>query len=97
MSTNDAMRMARTITQLQPAQLGRRARLRSQRAALNHVPGTRRWLLAGPSPETWAGWPAGFRPLDARIWRRGDGADTHLAGDLAIIDRFRSVIHQPIN
>src|SRR6478672_9116353 len=35
--------------------------------------------------------------LDARIWRRGDGADTHLAGDLAIIDRFRAVIHQPIN
>ena len=35
--------------------------------------------------------------LDARIWRRGDGADTHLAGDLHIIDKFRSVIHQPIN
>ena len=35
--------------------------------------------------------------LDARIWRRGDGAETHLAGDLAIIDRFRAVIHQPIN
>jgi uncharacterized protein (TIGR03083 family) len=34
--------------------------------------------------------------LDARIWRRGDGADTRLAGDLAIIDRFRAVIHQPI-
>ncbi len=35
--------------------------------------------------------------LDARIWRRGDGAETHLAGDLKIIDRFRAVIHQPIN
>jgi uncharacterized protein (TIGR03083 family) len=35
--------------------------------------------------------------LDARIWRRGDGAETHLAGDLAIVDRFRAVIHQPIN
>jgi uncharacterized protein (TIGR03083 family) len=34
--------------------------------------------------------------LDARIWRRGDGAETHLAGDLAIVDRFRSIIHQPI-
>jgi uncharacterized protein (TIGR03083 family) len=34
--------------------------------------------------------------VDARIWRRGDGAETHLAGDLAIIDRFRAIIHQPI-
>ena len=35
--------------------------------------------------------------LDARIWRRGDGAETHLAGDLEIVDRFRAIIHQPIN
>ena len=34
--------------------------------------------------------------LDARIWRRADGAETHLAGSLEIVDRFRSVIHQPI-
>ena len=35
--------------------------------------------------------------LDARLWRRADGADIHLAGDLSIVDRFRSVIRQPIN
>jgi uncharacterized protein (TIGR03083 family) len=35
--------------------------------------------------------------LDARIWRRGDGAETHLAGDLKIVDRFRAIVHQPIN
>jgi hypothetical protein len=35
--------------------------------------------------------------LDARLWRRADGAETHLAGDLAIVDRFRAVVHQPIN
>jgi len=35
--------------------------------------------------------------LDARIWRRADGADIHLAGSLEIIDRFRSIIHQPVN
>lgn len=34
--------------------------------------------------------------LLARLWRRGDGADTQLAGDLRIIDHFRQVIHQPI-
>jgi len=31
-----------------------------------------------------------------RFWRRGDGAETHLAGNLEIVDRFRRVIHQPI-
>jgi hypothetical protein len=35
--------------------------------------------------------------LDARLWRRADGAETHLAGDLTIIARFRAVVHQPIN
>jgi uncharacterized protein (TIGR03083 family) len=35
--------------------------------------------------------------LDLRLWRRGDGADTHLAGDLGIVDRFREIVHQPIN
>jgi uncharacterized protein (TIGR03083 family) len=34
--------------------------------------------------------------LDARLWRRADGAETHLAGDLRIIDKFRQVVHQPI-
>jgi uncharacterized protein (TIGR03083 family) len=34
--------------------------------------------------------------LDARLWRRADGAGTHLAGSLEIVDRFRAVIHQPI-
>ncbi|HEU5455509.1 MAG TPA: maleylpyruvate isomerase family mycothiol-dependent enzyme [Nocardioides sp.] len=35
--------------------------------------------------------------LDARLWRRGDGATIHLAGDLKIVDHFRQVIHHPIN
>jgi uncharacterized protein (TIGR03083 family) len=35
--------------------------------------------------------------LDARLWRRADGADTHLAGSLEIVDRFRRIVHQPIN
>ena len=91
MSTNDAMRMARTITQLQPAQLGRRVRLRSQRAALNHVPGTRRWLLAGPSPETWTGWPAGFRPLDARVWRGWPGRAQLREGTVSLLGQTREL------
>ena len=35
-------------------------------------------------------------PLLTRLWRRGDGAEIHLAGDLAIVDRFRQVIRQPL-
>jgi uncharacterized protein (TIGR03083 family) len=35
--------------------------------------------------------------LDTRLWRRADGAETHLAGSLEIVDRFRKVVHQPIN
>jgi uncharacterized protein (TIGR03083 family) len=31
-----------------------------------------------------------------RLWRRGDGADTHLTGNLEIVDRFRQIVHQPI-
>ena len=32
-----------------------------------------------------------------RLWRRGDGADTHLAGNLEMVDRFRRIVHQPLN
>lgn len=35
--------------------------------------------------------------LLARLWRRGDGSNLHVAGDLEIVDHFRQVIHQPIN
>ncbi|HEX3931151.1 MAG TPA: maleylpyruvate isomerase family mycothiol-dependent enzyme [Nocardioides sp.] len=34
--------------------------------------------------------------VDARMWRRADGADTHLSGSLEIVDRFRAIIHEPI-
>jgi uncharacterized protein (TIGR03083 family) len=54
-------------------------------------------VVADPGVEPDAVISGSAEVLDARIWRRGDGADTHLAGDLAIIDRFRAVIHQPIN
>lgn len=35
--------------------------------------------------------------LLARLWRRGDGADIHQAGDMEIIDRFRTAIHHPLD
>jgi hypothetical protein len=35
--------------------------------------------------------------LLARLWRRGDGADIHIAGDMEIVDHFRSAIHHPLD
>jgi uncharacterized heparinase superfamily protein len=34
---------------------------------LRHCPPAGRWLMAGPDPATAVGWPASFRPLDARL------------------------------
>jgi uncharacterized protein (TIGR03083 family) len=53
-------------------------------------------VVADPGVEPDAVISGTAEALDARIWRRADGAETHLAGDLKIIDRFRTVIHQPI-
>lgn len=53
-------------------------------------------VVADPGVEPDAVISGTAEQLDARIWRRADGAGIHLAGDLAIVDRFRSVIHQPI-
>jgi uncharacterized protein (TIGR03083 family) len=53
-------------------------------------------VVADPGVEPDAVISGTAEALDARIWRRGDGAQTHLAGDLKIVDRFRAVIHEPI-
>jgi uncharacterized heparinase superfamily protein len=57
--------LGRTAAHLQPAQVAHRARLRTQRAALNRWPGLGHRLLAGPALAAAAGWPAGFAPLDS--------------------------------
>jgi uncharacterized protein (TIGR03083 family) len=53
-------------------------------------------VVADPGVEPDAVISGTAEALDARIWRRDDGAQTHLAGDLKIVDRFRAVIHEPI-
>ena len=73
MTGGDLALLARTAVHLRPGQIAQRARLRTQRAALRRFPPTARWLLAGPDPATAAGWPAGFIPLDARLWRNWPG------------------------
>jgi uncharacterized protein (TIGR03083 family) len=53
-------------------------------------------VVADPGEEPDAVISGTAEALDARIWRRADGAETHLAGSLEIVDRFRAIIHQPI-
>ena len=54
-------------------------------------------VVADPGVEPDAVISGTAESMDARIWRRADGAETHLAGSLEIVDRFRRIIHQPIN
>jgi uncharacterized protein (TIGR03083 family) len=53
-------------------------------------------VVADPGVEPDAVISGTAEAIDARIWRRADGAETHLAGNLEIVDRFRAVIHEPI-
>jgi len=72
--------------QLRPAQIGQRARLRTQRIALDHsVPLAGRWLLSGPDPAAGSGWPGEFRPLDARLRPCGQDVTALRAGELRLI------------
>jgi uncharacterized protein (TIGR03083 family) len=54
-------------------------------------------VVADPGVEPDAVISGTAEAVDARIWRRADGAETRMAGSLEIVDRFRAVIHQPIN
>lgn len=82
----------RTVTKLRPAQAVQRVRLRAQRATLDRgVPLAGRWLLAGPGTAAAAGWPGGFTPLDARLWRDGRTAAGLRAGRLSLLGVSRTV------
>jgi len=86
------MRLARTVAQLRPDQVGQRLRLRAQRLALDcRLPLAIRWLLAGPDPASAAGWPAGFAPLDARVWRDWASGTALRAGELSLLGVTRSL------
>jgi uncharacterized heparinase superfamily protein len=67
----DLARLSRTIVHLRPGQMVHRARLRVQQAGLRRFPVAGRRLLSGPSLSAVVGWPAPFRPVDARtpgVW-----------------------------
>lgn len=80
------MRLARTVAQLRPGQVGQRLRLRAQRLALDRrLPAISGWLLSGPDPASAVGWPAGFTPLDARVWPDRAGSPALRAGELSLL------------
>jgi uncharacterized heparinase superfamily protein len=86
------MRLARTVAQLRPDQVGQRLRLRAQRLALDRrLPWASRRLLSGPDPAAATGWPARFAPLDARVWRHWPGGAPLRAGELTLLGVTRSL------
>lgn len=54
-------------------------------------------VVADPGVEPDAVITAPSDILLLRLWRRGDGAEVQLSGDLRIVDKFRQITHQPIN
>jgi len=85
-------RLSRTVTQLRPAQVGQRIRLRGQRLVLDHsVPLAGRWLLSGQDPVAGTGWPSGFTPLDARLWSGEQEGMALRAGELRLIGQARVI------
>ncbi|MGP0028083.1 MAG: heparinase II/III family protein [Streptosporangiaceae bacterium] len=91
MTGSDLALLARTAVHLRPSQIAQRARLRAQRQALRHIPAAGRWLLAGPDPASAAGWPAGFVPLDAPLWRNWPGLAGLRQGRLELLGMTRTL------
>ena len=95
MSLSEVTRLARAVAQLRPGQVGQRVRLRGHHMALEHgFPLARRWLLHGPDLGPVTGWPAGFTPLDAGIWRDWPGVKDAAAGELNLLG-VRGVVAPP--
>jgi uncharacterized heparinase superfamily protein len=93
MTANDLTRLVRTAVYLQPGQIGQRARLRAQRAALKKWPSTGRWLLAGPDRSAATGWPSTFTPLDVLLWQRWPGGAALRTGRLHLLGLTRTLAH----
>ena len=91
MTGGDLALFVRTAAHLQPGQIAQRARLRTQRAALRRFPATARWLLAGPDPAAATGWPAGFTPLDAQLWRNWQGLPGLREGRIDLLGMSRAL------
>ena len=91
MNSADGARLVRTLVRLTPGQIAQRVRLRAQRMALERRLPMARWLLIGPDPGSAVGWPAGFRPLDARFWCDSPVRRTLRGGELSLLGMTRSI------
>lgn len=92
MNSAELARLARTVLQLRPAQIGQRVRLRAQRIALDwSLPLADRWLLSGADPAAGSGWPAGFTPLDARLRRDRQDGKALRTGEFRLLGVARAV------
>ncbi len=95
MTRADIARLGRTVVHLRPGQVAHRARLRAQQEGLRRFPETGRRVLAGPDPSGAVGWPAEFRPVDARTPGRWPGLPELRAGQIRLLGLARALGDPP--
>ena len=95
MTGTDLARLGRTVVHLRPGQAAHRARLRTQQAGLRRFPGAGRRLLSGPDPSAAAGWPDGFRPVDALTPGRWPGLSELRTGKMGLLGLVRELGDAP--
>jgi uncharacterized heparinase superfamily protein len=84
-------RLSRTVVHLGPGQVARRAQLHVQQAALHRFPEAGRRILSGPGPSGAVGWPAAFRPVDARTPDHWPGLTELRAGKITLLGVTREL------
>jgi uncharacterized heparinase superfamily protein len=87
---SDLALLGRTVVHLRPGQVVHRVRLRAQRAFLRRFPEAGRWMFSGPVPAA-AGWPDGFRCVDARTPERWPGPQELAAGKIGLLGVARDL------
>jgi uncharacterized heparinase superfamily protein len=87
--------LGRTAVHLQPSQVAHRARLRTQRAALNRWPQLGQRLLVSASPVAAGGWPASFTPLDAIAPQRWPSLAQLASGRITLLGVIRDLGDPP--
>ena len=95
MTDVDLARLSRTVVHLRPGQMAHRARLRAQRAGLVRFPEAGRRLLSGPNPSADVGWPASFRPVDARTPGRWPGLSELRSDKIRLLGLVRELGDPP--
>lgn len=91
----DLALLVRTAVHLRPGQIAHRTRLRTQRGLLRRWPDAGRRLLTGPAPATAVGWPAGFRPVDARMRSAWPAAAQLRSGQMTLLGVSRELGDPP--